>query len=475
MDALQKSLDQLNKRAPGLHSASSSARAAAANPTVHDSIDRLIAQIERAKASLAAPSSDTPADPAVLVAELKSLVDSSQRSVAERQKEFYGGLSKAFKALDKKFPTNLDGVADPALFSSPKAQKALERVILEHLLRQGDWDGAKTFADEAALPVDPGVSSTFTDLHAILDSIRAGDLSPAIEWAERERPFLESRQSPLEFALHRSQFIRIATGASPSPLRGTAFQPQRASSAAANLDPDGENVEMEPIAGADGASGCPGLSVQERELSQSNTGCALAYLRQRFQPFLLDRLAEIKRMVALLAYCPRFPPMAYDDVPMDAWTYEHFASHVPALYRPLLDPQLVHGPFLEPLFRLEYCARHRVAKEAPLAIGVEIGAGGALSHIIKVKTLMKERKNEWSQADELPVEIPVPPQLRFHSVFACPVSKEQGTETNPPMMLACGHVLCLDTLCRMAKGNSRFKCSYCPTESTLNQAIRVYF
>ena len=30
----------------------------------------------------------------------------------------------------------------------------------------------------------------------------------------------------------------------------------------------------------------------------------------------------------------------------------------------------------------------------------------------------------------------------FHSIFACPVSKDQSTRDNPPMLLPCGHVLC---------------------------------
>ncbi|PWN47303.1 hypothetical protein IE53DRAFT_321453, partial [Violaceomyces palustris] len=73
------------------------------------------------------------------------------------------------------------------------------------------------------------------------------------------------------------------------------------------------------------------------------------------------------------------------------------------------------------------------------------------------------------------IEIPLPPQLRFHSIFACPVSKEQGTEQNPPMMLNCGHVLCQETLIRLGKSSGRVKCPYCPTESSISQAIRVFF
>lgn len=49
------------------------------------------------------------------------------------------------------------------------------------------------------------------------------------------------------------------------------------------------------------------------------------------------------------------------------------------------------------------------------------------------------------------VEIPVPPESRYHSIFACPVSKEQATDVNPPMMLTCGHVLAKESVIKLAK------------------------
>jgi hypothetical protein len=73
------------------------------------------------------------------------------------------------------------------------------------------------------------------------------------------------------------------------------------------------------------------------------------------------------------------------------------------------------------------------------------------------------------------VEIPLPPAYHFHSIFVCPVSKDQTTDDNPPMMLPCGHVIALESLQRLAKGGSQstLKCPYCPKESTLVQAKKV--
>jgi E3 ubiquitin-protein transferase RMND5 len=114
--------------------------------------------------------------------------------------------------------------------------------------------------------------------------------------------------------------------------------------------------------------------------------------------------------------------------------------------------------------------------ESPLYTCVTVGST-ALPMIMKLSTLMKDKSLEWSQTNELPVTLPLLESQHYHSTFICPVTKEHGTDLNPPMMLLCGHVLGKESLMRLAKGSSssRFKCPYCPVDSTAAQAVRIYF
>lgn len=134
-----------------------------------------------------------------------------------------------------------------------------------------------------------------------------------------------------------------------------------------------------------------------------------------------------------------------------------------------------------------------------------------MARIERGRKVMGDRKGEWHQMDELPVrseasirnaddhfffqiEILLPSENRYHSIFTCLVSKEQSTESNPPMMMTCGHVISKDSLQKLNKsggqvdiilrschGSSprfiarrRSKCPYCPVETQLGSALRMW-
>jgi hypothetical protein len=197
---------------------------------------------------------------------------------------------------------------------------------------------------------------------------------------------------------------------------------------------------------------------------------ALTYARTHLSPFQPTHSAEISRLLGALAYLPasKLRSSPYADLLVDE-----------------------SRTTLSNTFAALWCASSSLPRAPPLRVAADLGPS-ALARIEKGKKVLRSR-SQWAARDELPIEIPLPAENRYHSVFTCPVSKEQASERNPPMMIGCGHVICAESLEKLAKphgcvhytcGESsitnellfrHLKCPYCPVESRLDQAIRVHF
>ncbi|KAJ3274585.1 hypothetical protein HDV01_002427 [Terramyces sp. JEL0728] len=166
------------------------------------------------------------------------------------------------------------------------------------------------------------------------------------------------------------------------------------------------------------------------------------------------------------------PALAYAKQHFAPFATKHIKANSP--YPQFADNHLWSD--IQSQFSRDFCNVLGQSCESPLFTCVTVGST-ALPMIMKISSLMKDKALEWSQSGELPVTIPLLDKQKYHSVFVCPVTKEQGTETNPPMMMVCGHVISGESLTRLSKGslNSRFKCPYCPVDSTAAQAVRVFF
>lgn len=121
-----------------------------------------------------------------------------------------------------------------------------------------------------------------------------------------------------------------------------------------------------------------------RLLLSSETKSAISYARQHLKGFYHLYGAEVNRLLASIAYLPlsRLRASPYADLTLPS----------------------IHDD-LEPLFSKEYCASLGMSRQVPLRVVGDIGGGGALARIEKGRKVMRERKSEWTQADELPVSL----------------------------------------------------------------------
>lgn len=299
----------------------------------------------------------------------------------------------------------------PPMFYSPEPATALRRTVAQHFVRTGALKAARVFAKESGEEISPSETAKFEELQTVIEALRNQNIDPALAWVDANRSFLDGRQSSLEYLLHRSKYLRLLAN---------------------SLGPTDHRV--------------------------------IAYAHKHLLPLQSRHPREIPRLLTAILYGEALTSSSSTS---GSGSDEH-ASPYPDYTSPL-----VHT-CLENAFAREYCARRQMSKDAPLKVVGNIGGGVALPRIEKGRKIMKDRKGDWSNTEEIPVEIPLPPENYYHSIFTCPVSKEQATESNPPMMLQCGHVVARESLQKLTKAHTRVKCPYCPKESNPREAIQLH-
>lgn len=179
---------------------------------------------------------------------------------------------------------------------------------------------------------------------------------------------------------------------------------------------------------------------------------ALRYARTYLSPFASSHMAEIQKLMACLLWAGKLKSSPYSD---------------------LLSP--INGEKLAEEFTKQFCSHLGQSCESPLSVTVAAGAQG-LPTLLKLMNVMMGKKQEWQSMKQLPVPIDLDKEFQFHTIFVCPVSRDQATEENPPMLMPCGHVLCKQSIMKLSKSSTKpFKCPYCPSEIEASRCRQLFF
>nr|KAF6481834.1 required for meiotic nuclear division 5-like protein B [Molossus molossus] len=179
---------------------------------------------------------------------------------------------------------------------------------------------------------------------------------------------------------------------------------------------------------------------------------ALSYARH-FQPFAQLHQREIQVMMGSLVYLR---------LGLEKSPYCH-----------LLDNS--HWAEICETFTRDACSLLGLSVESPLSVSFASGCV-ALPVLMNIKAVIEQRQctGVWSHKDELPIEIELGMKCWYHSVFACPILRQQTSDSNPPIKLICGHVISRDALNKLINGG-KLKCPYCPMEQNPADGKRIIF
>ena len=299
---------------------------------------------------------------------------------------------------------------------------------------------------------------SIAELNYIVDALRNNDLEPALQWAIKHQDKLNERKSLLFFKLHSLKFIEMLkkTDEAMNRMRAVSksMSVERMVGEGEEENDDDEVEEEEEEEEEEDGEDEDGDMVMEDcdKTSLQMQQDLINYARTNLQQFSHRHSKEIQQLMCCLMYLPNGLLKS---------PYQHlFAENISEIVD---------------LFIREAASLYSLSVESPLIVTIKAGCT-ALPSLINIRHLMRQKQvaGVWSCKEELPMRFELPEEIQFHSVFACPILREQSKESNPPMRLICGHVISNEALSKLTNG-TKMKCPYCPVEQNPLEARQVYF
>ncbi|KAI0126473.1 CTLH/CRA C-terminal to lish motif domain-containing protein [Xylariales sp. AK1849] len=415
-----------------------------------DDVDKIINLLTEARERIAAEND--PHITSLTLTKLQNPVQKGLEAVNDDLRNIHRGQNRFGKALEKAFTGERIVKGSLPEDHDPMAAHPdlINRAIAMHLLREGQFGVASTFISEAKL--QHSETSMFQLQSQLSPSTSRSPTSPRSPTPD-DTPILDaddpSDLSALQSDALQSSFASMYSILSSLKTHDLLPAITWARKNCTELEARGSNLEFELcklqfiwLFKGPSVNGLP-------DTPRNGRSGALQYARDTFGRFQHRHLREIQQLSSAMVYASNLPASPYRSIFDIEMAFEEVAAS----------------------FTREFCSLLGLSAESPLYVAATAGAI-ALPQLMRFLNVVKGKGTEWTTEQEMAFEIPLPKSMIYHSIFVCPVSKEQSTEENPPMMMPCGHVLARESLQKISKGN-KFKCPYCPSEGVMKDAREI--
>lgn len=290
---------------------------------------------------------------------LKKTLESAQKDL----KPIYSGLNKYGKLLDKKFKDKpLPSAENDALSSHPSL---INRAIAMHLLREGQFSVASTFIEEANRR-PPHPEPTLNTPNPYLRESWEKEMAEGTFNSEKlQQQFAEM--------YHILRELRERRNLEPAI--------QWAKERSEELEARGSNLEFE-LCRLQYVRLFVGRERDEDYMDEHPAGPlrAFEYAQQELRAFSGRYASEVHELMCAMAYWQNIEESPYRRLLFNDSAWEEVAHS----------------------FNREFCSLLGLSADSPLFIAATAGAI-ALPYLLKMQSIMKEKRTEWTTQDELPV------------------------------------------------------------------------